>query len=63
MSKTPLEQKALDDLQEVIDRQKYTDSDVESDHSRADEVLCEFLLDLGYEDIVAAFKRVDKWYA
>jgi hypothetical protein len=37
--------------------------DPESTHMRADEILCEILMDHGDEDFVAAFKRVEKWYA
>lgn len=32
-------------------------------HSRADELLCELLEDLGYGKIVELYSDVDKWYA
>jgi hypothetical protein len=37
--------------------------DVEKAHVEADEILCEFLLLLGWDDIVEAFQNVPKWYA
>ena len=32
-------------------------------HSMADAALCDLLVSLGYQDVVAAFHEVDKWYA
>lgn len=63
MSKSRLEQEVLDKLQDIIDRQAGSRSDIEGDHSIADDILCEFIIALGYDDVVAAFKRIDKWYA
>ena len=38
--------------------------DPEGAHGRADKILCELLRELGYGDtVVAAFERVEKWYA
>lgn len=37
--------------------------DTEAAHSLADEVLCKLLAALGYQDVVDAWKKVDKWYA
>lgn len=37
--------------------------DKEADHSNADDILCELLKSLGYEDVVKAWDAVDKWYA
>jgi len=48
-------------LQEL--RELKTGGDTELGHSRADELLCEMLTTLGYEQIVAAWHEVDKWYA
>lgn len=36
--------------------------DVESAHYRADEILCDLLTALGYDEVVAAYNKVDKWY-
>lgn len=37
--------------------------DVEMDHIRADDVLCEILKALGYEDVVIEYDAINKWYA
>ena len=37
--------------------------DDEQGHIRADDMLCELLVQLGCEDIVDAYKKVHKWYA
>lgn len=37
--------------------------DSEYAHSRADELLCELLEDLGYGKIVELYSDVEKWYA
>jgi hypothetical protein len=39
------------------------DADIEMVHSIADEVLCDLLLELGYELVVEEYKKVPKWYA
>lgn len=44
-------------------RSLHTSYDPESDHAEADDVLCELLITLGYEDVVIEFENVDKWYA
>jgi hypothetical protein len=35
----------------------------EEDHIRADEILCEVLEKLGYNELVQAYAKVKKWYA
>lgn len=37
--------------------------DTEAAHGAADEVLCKLLSSLGYQDVVDAWEKVDKWYA
>ncbi len=37
--------------------------DTESAHIRADEILCELLVALGYGDVVDEFQKISKWYA
>ena len=37
--------------------------DTEADHGKADEVLCLFLLSLGYDRLVQKYSEVKKWYA
>ena len=29
----------------------------------ADRILCQFLISLGYADVVAEYEKVEKWYA
>lgn len=38
-------------------------TDNEEYHLTADSILCEFLLELGYKELVDAFNEVPKWYA
>lgn len=38
-------------------------TDVEVAHIKADGVLCDILVALGYEDIVEAWDDVPKWYS
>ena len=56
----------------MIDRKKYkkrlnnirrNSCDIEMDHEKADEVLCDLLKELGYSDIVSLWNRIPKWYA
>lgn len=35
----------------------------EAAHMNADGVLCDLLKALGYDDVVAEWEKVDKWYA
>ena len=37
--------------------------DTELAHIDADDVLCELLKSLGYEDVVSEYQKVDKWFA
>jgi hypothetical protein len=37
--------------------------DTEGAHGNADDILCEILSELGYDDIVETYNRVNKWYA
>lgn len=50
--------KAIEALKQV---QKNTDP--ESAHPKADEVLCDLLNSLGYADVVAEYENVRRWYA
>jgi len=38
-------------------------NDTEVAHVYADDVLCDLLEGLGYEDVVKEYYKVDKWYA
>jgi hypothetical protein len=37
--------------------------DTETAHSEGDAVLCKLLISLGYEDVVAAWEVLPKWYS
>lgn len=39
------------------------DDDTEVAHLHADEVLCQLLTSLGYEDVADAYREIGKWYA
>lgn len=41
--------------------QTYPDCEVA--HCRADELLCEFLVAIGYVDVVQEYNKINKWYA
>jgi len=51
-------EEALKELAICIDS-----TDIEVAHATADRVLAELLIDLGYQDVVEAWEKVDKWYA
>lgn len=42
---------------------KHCDGDAEIAHKMADDVLCEFLIALGHEDLVELWNDVEKWYS
>ena len=37
--------------------------DVEEAHGKADDILCEALRQLGYNELVDLYEKVDKWYS
>ena len=37
--------------------------DIEVGHAQADGALCDFLISLGYKDLVELWREVPKWYA
>lgn len=37
--------------------------DPEADHSKADDILLDLMVDLGHKGIVDHFNRIKKWYA
>lgn len=53
------------DEEEFIEKMKCNcfTGDSEGDHINADDILCDFLLLLGYEKLVEVYKNVEKWYA
>ena len=44
-------------------RECVENGDIEAAHIDADDILCEVLTDLGYEDLIALYHDVRKWYA
>ena len=52
-------------LEEAIKRlqEAQQETDTERAHPRADDVLCDLLACLGYEDVVVEYRKVEKWYA
>ena len=56
-SPRPLAEEALQSLKEI------DHNDPEAGHAEADEILCDFLVSFGYEEIVREYKKIDKWYA
>lgn len=44
-------------------RQQTKNEDCEAAHHIADDILCDVLIELGYENLVDLFHEVPKWYA
>ena len=58
MSEKDSKAKAIEAL-----KNQQSNGDTEMAHCAADEILCEFLRELGHEDVVDEWDKVDKWYA
>ncbi len=55
-------------LKQLIERKKFFDQegvgyDTEDIHIDADEILRQFLLELGYHAVVKAYDSIPKWYS
>lgn len=48
-------------IQELKKLQKTYDT--EANHVEADEILCELLKELGFEDVVEQYNKIKKWYS
>ena len=59
MKKFEKELEELRNLKATGDRYE----DFEYGHIEADEILCKILLELGYDEIVEAYRKVGKWYS
>ena len=54
-----------------MNKQKYIEElrilqnggDIEANHLKADDVLCQILKELGLEDVVEEYELIEKWYA
>ncbi len=53
------------DRQQAIERLKEQQGsgDTEAAHIIADEIICQLLISLGYEDVIAEYNKIDMWYA
>lgn len=53
------------DIEEKISQLKklQQSGDTEIAHSKADDIICELLLELGYEEVVTEYHKIDKWFA
>lgn len=57
-STSMIREQAIANLQDLINS-----GDTEIAHSNADDILCQLLISLGYQDVVDAWNKIDKWYA
>lgn len=48
-------------MSQMIDCQNNGDTEIA--HSKADNLLCEFLYELGHGDLIKEYRKVSKWYA
>ena len=56
------EEYSRDAIQSLKSLQGYN-VDVEAVHGIADDILCDLLIDLGFQDVVDEYNKVEKWYA
>lgn len=54
-------EKYLKQKQELMDLQQ--NNDVEAAHAKADDILLDILRDLGLDDIVEEYEKINKWYS
>jgi len=54
------EEEAIKKLKEL---QNDDNDDSEKNHVIADDILCDFLNDLGYYGITSEYEKIEKWYA
>jgi hypothetical protein len=55
-------QELLDEYKEKM-RQAIDNTNEESGHIACDEILCELLCELGFDEIVEIYETQDKWYS
>jgi len=58
-----MKEEYLKELKDLVLTQETNDFDQEVNHSMADDILCGLLNKLGYEEIVAEYQKIYKWYA
>lgn len=62
MALTKKQRYAVDRAKNQLQEQQLH-GDIERAHVEADDILCQLLVELGLEDVVAEFDKIDKWYA
>lgn len=55
-------QKISKNVMELDDQNPDMPSMIETAHIKADELMCEILIELGYEEGVDLFKKMEKYY-
>lgn len=59
-----LSAQAINELDNINELDKLSrNGDTEAAHWLADKVLCNLLNELGFEDVVNAWEKIDRWYA
>jgi len=60
-----MRKKKEDIIKEAVEQMKecVKNGDTEVAHLNADKILCDVLKQLGAEELVDVYKKVDKWYA
>lgn len=56
-------QKNLLVIAKLKDLRKLSEDDPEIAHIYADDILCNFLKELGYADIVIEYEKIEKWFS
>ena len=53
------------DLKELCEQMKALQDnwDIEEAHGMADDILCEALKQLGYNELVELYEKIEKWYS
>jgi hypothetical protein len=54
------QQKVLKELKDILNNPM---RDTETDHIKADAVLCNLLKSLGYKNVVKEYEKIKKWFA
>ncbi len=56
-------QPSLDYFELMTNMINLSKDDTEACHKGMDDLLCNLLVELGYEDVVQLFRKTEKWYA
>lgn len=55
--------KSINEYKELMNKCVENTGDPEAAHGYADDILCEILTSVGYQEIVDLYHEVGKWYA